>query len=194
MEQGKAPADVSQWSYGSWHVIDLEHPLGRISALYRPHRRHRPQPLSGDTIDGEAGGPRLWALAAIHHGLEQHRRVDGKHRAGRERQPVQPVLPRPVERLLRRNDRSRCRSARQPWPRRHGTRCGCCHEGIRESGIGDQGSASDPRAFASGDRSGCSLAPRSFCSPRLSQSRRSYSAATPADTTSTFIWSRGSTR
>ena len=26
-KDGKAPADVAQWSYGSWHVIDLEHPL-----------------------------------------------------------------------------------------------------------------------------------------------------------------------
>jgi len=27
MKQGKAPADVAQWSYGSWHVVDIEHPL-----------------------------------------------------------------------------------------------------------------------------------------------------------------------
>jgi penicillin amidase len=27
MKQGKAPADVAQWTYGSWHVVDIEHPL-----------------------------------------------------------------------------------------------------------------------------------------------------------------------
>jgi len=50
METGKAPADVSSWRYGSWHVIDLEHPLagflpivGRIAGTGR-------QPLSGDGV------------------------------------------------------------------------------------------------------------------------------------------------
>lgn len=49
MEQGKAPGDVSLWAYGSWHVVDIEHPLasylpgiGRIAGT-------GPQPLSGDT-------------------------------------------------------------------------------------------------------------------------------------------------
>jgi hypothetical protein len=27
MKNGKAPGDVAQWSYGSWHVVDIEHPL-----------------------------------------------------------------------------------------------------------------------------------------------------------------------
>jgi penicillin amidase len=49
MKDGKAPADVSQWTYGSWHVVDIEHPLagylpiiGRIAGI-------GPHPLSGDT-------------------------------------------------------------------------------------------------------------------------------------------------
>ena len=27
MEDGQAPADLAKWAYGSWHVVDLEHPL-----------------------------------------------------------------------------------------------------------------------------------------------------------------------
>ena len=49
MNDGKAPADVSRWNYGSWHVVDIEHPLtaflpriGRVAGTGE-------QPLSGDT-------------------------------------------------------------------------------------------------------------------------------------------------
>jgi penicillin amidase len=49
MAKGKAPSDVSQWAYGSWHVVDVEHPLagmlpfiGRVAGMGR-------QPMSGDT-------------------------------------------------------------------------------------------------------------------------------------------------
>jgi len=48
MKKGEAPADVSQWTYGSWHTMDIEHPLstflpviGRIAGTGR-------QPMSGD--------------------------------------------------------------------------------------------------------------------------------------------------
>ena len=27
------PADVSQWAYGSWHVVDIEHPLASFLPL-----------------------------------------------------------------------------------------------------------------------------------------------------------------
>jgi len=27
MKDGKAPDDLGQWTYGSWHVVDIEHPL-----------------------------------------------------------------------------------------------------------------------------------------------------------------------
>ena len=48
MHDGRAPLDVSHWTYGRWHVVDIEHPLavflpliGRIAGTGR-------QPLSGD--------------------------------------------------------------------------------------------------------------------------------------------------
>jgi len=49
MDKGHAPSDVSRWNYGSWHVVDLEHPL----AAFLPDLFHMAgtgeQPLSGDT-------------------------------------------------------------------------------------------------------------------------------------------------
>jgi len=48
MAHGKAPSDVSKWTYRSWHTMDIEHPLsaflpvvGRIAGTGR-------QPMSGD--------------------------------------------------------------------------------------------------------------------------------------------------
>jgi penicillin amidase len=48
MHDGRAPLDVSHWTYGRWHAVDIEHPLavflpliGRIAGTGR-------QPLSGD--------------------------------------------------------------------------------------------------------------------------------------------------
>jgi penicillin amidase len=49
MERGKAPADVSDWKYGSWHVIDLEHPLAKFLPLIGRIAGTGEQPLSGDT-------------------------------------------------------------------------------------------------------------------------------------------------
>ncbi len=61
MEDGKAPADVSEWAYGSWHVIDLEHPLSVFLPLVGRIAGTGPQPLSGDTTTvkqvGRAFGP-----------------------------------------------------------------------------------------------------------------------------------------
>ncbi len=61
MKTGKAPADVSQWRYGSWHVIDLEHPLGAFLPFVGRIAGTGAQPLSGDTITvkqvGRAFGP-----------------------------------------------------------------------------------------------------------------------------------------
>ena len=51
--------------------------------------------------DGQAGGPRLWPLAALHHGLEQCGRLNREHCARRKQRSIQPVLSRPVERLVR---------------------------------------------------------------------------------------------
>ncbi len=61
MEDGKAPSDVSQWAYGSWHVIDLEHPLAVFLPIVGRVAGTGPQPLSGDTTTvkqvGRAFGP-----------------------------------------------------------------------------------------------------------------------------------------
>ncbi len=61
MNQGKAPADVSRWSYGNWHVIDLEHPLAGFLPFVGGIAGTGPQPLSGDTVTvkqaGRAFGP-----------------------------------------------------------------------------------------------------------------------------------------
>jgi len=61
LKDNDAPADLSKWTYGSWHVVEIEHPLsgflpfiGRIAGTGR-------QPLSGDTLTvkqvGESFGP-----------------------------------------------------------------------------------------------------------------------------------------
>jgi penicillin amidase len=61
MEQGKAPADVGHWSYGSWHVVDIEHPLAVFLPLVGRLSGTGEQPLSGDTTTvkqvGRAFGP-----------------------------------------------------------------------------------------------------------------------------------------
>jgi penicillin amidase len=49
MENGKAPGDVALWSYGGWHVIDIEHPLADYLPLIGRVAGTGAQPLSGDT-------------------------------------------------------------------------------------------------------------------------------------------------
>jgi penicillin amidase len=49
MDKGKAPSDVSRWTYGSWHVVDIEHPLAKFLPLIGRMAGTGPQPLSGDT-------------------------------------------------------------------------------------------------------------------------------------------------
>ena len=48
MDDGKAPAKVSLWTYGSWHILDLEHPLAKLLHLPGSFAGTGPQPLSGD--------------------------------------------------------------------------------------------------------------------------------------------------
>ena len=61
MAEAKAPADVSKWNYGSWHVIDIEHPLSSFLPYVSRIGGTGAQPLSGDTITvkqvGLAFGP-----------------------------------------------------------------------------------------------------------------------------------------
>ncbi len=48
MRNGKAPADVNQWTYGSWHVVDIEHPLVAFLPFLSRIAGTGPQPQSGD--------------------------------------------------------------------------------------------------------------------------------------------------
>ena len=50
MENGKAPSDVSKWNYGSWHVVDLEHPLAAYLPMVGKIAGTGPRPQSGDTL------------------------------------------------------------------------------------------------------------------------------------------------
>jgi penicillin amidase len=49
MDKGKAPTDISHWAYGSWHVVDLEHPLARFLPFVGHIAGTGAQPQSGDT-------------------------------------------------------------------------------------------------------------------------------------------------
>jgi penicillin amidase len=61
MKDGHAPSDVSRWSYGSWHVVDIEHPLAVFLPLVGRVAGTGEQPQSGDTTTvrqvGRAFGP-----------------------------------------------------------------------------------------------------------------------------------------
>jgi penicillin amidase len=61
IDSGHAPADLSKWTYGSWHVIDLEHPLAGLLPVISSVAGTGPLPLSGDTVTvkqvGRAFGP-----------------------------------------------------------------------------------------------------------------------------------------
>jgi penicillin amidase len=61
MKNGRAPTDVAKWTYGSWHVVDIEHPLAGFLPIISRIAGTGPQPLSGDTTTvkqvGRAFGP-----------------------------------------------------------------------------------------------------------------------------------------
>ncbi len=61
MKDGNAPSDVTKWNYGSWHVVDIEHPLAGFLPFISRIAGTGPQPLSGDTTTvkqvGRAFGP-----------------------------------------------------------------------------------------------------------------------------------------
>ena len=48
MHDGHAPADVAAWTYGSWHVVDIEHPLAGFLPMIGRIAGTGPQPQSGD--------------------------------------------------------------------------------------------------------------------------------------------------
>jgi penicillin amidase len=57
MAAGKAPADVAQWTYGSWHQVDIEHPLAGFLPLLGRLAGTGAQPQSGDTTTVKQVGP-----------------------------------------------------------------------------------------------------------------------------------------
>jgi penicillin amidase len=61
MNDGKAPSDLTKWAYGSWHVVDIEHPLGGFLPFVGRVAGTGTQPQSGDTTTvkqvGRAFGP-----------------------------------------------------------------------------------------------------------------------------------------
>ena len=61
LNKGKAPTNVATWNYGSWHVLDLEHPLSHLLPDLLHLAGTGAQPLSGDTTTvkqvGRAFGP-----------------------------------------------------------------------------------------------------------------------------------------
>ena len=61
LRDGRAPGDLSKWAYGSWHVIDIEHPLHPLLPWLTRIAGTGPYPLSGDgtTVKqvGRAFGP-----------------------------------------------------------------------------------------------------------------------------------------
>lgn len=57
-------------------------PAGAISSAHRPRSRHRPADPERRRNDSQASGPHIRALATLHNGLEQYRRIDRKHRDG----------------------------------------------------------------------------------------------------------------
>jgi len=48
MHDGDAPGDVADWRYGSWHVVELDHPLSRFLPFVGRVADEGPWPLSGD--------------------------------------------------------------------------------------------------------------------------------------------------
>jgi penicillin amidase len=48
MEDGAAPGNVADWRYGSWHVVELDHPLAQFLPWVGRVADQGPLPLSGD--------------------------------------------------------------------------------------------------------------------------------------------------
>jgi penicillin G amidase len=61
IKEGDAPGDISKWTYGSWHFVEIEHPLSSFLPVISRMAGTGKQPLSGDTITvkqvGESFGP-----------------------------------------------------------------------------------------------------------------------------------------
>lgn len=49
MQTGDAPSNLTQWTYGSWHVMEIRHPLAGFLPWISRIAETGPAPLSGDT-------------------------------------------------------------------------------------------------------------------------------------------------
>ncbi|MGP8176269.1 MAG: penicillin acylase family protein [Terracidiphilus sp.] len=59
IEGGHTPADLARWSYGSWHKIDIEHPLARFLPLIGRVAGTGAQPMGGDGTTVKQIGPNV---------------------------------------------------------------------------------------------------------------------------------------
>lgn len=61
LDSSKAPDDLARWKYGSWHIVDLEHPLFGMLPIVKSWAGTGEQPLVGDSVTikqvGRAFGP-----------------------------------------------------------------------------------------------------------------------------------------
>ncbi len=138
MKNGKAPADVAQWNYGSWHVVDIEHPLAGFLPLIGRMAGTGAQPLSGDTTTVKQVGRDF--------GPSQRFTMDWSNIDGSTENIVLGESGNPLSPYFRDqwNDYYGGTTFALPFTpcsgsrRRPGTRCDCCHEraGIREQRSG----------------------------------------------------------
>jgi hypothetical protein len=196
MQRRKAPADVDRWTYGSWHVVDIEHPL---APRFCPSSAASPEPAPAAERrrhHREAGRP--------HFGPSQRFTMDWSNIDGSTENIVLGESGNPLSPYFRDqwNDWYNGTTFALPFtparsPPKPATRCACCHE--KKQGTGtlprlerEQDGVEGPRrACAPGALLGTPLDRSSF-SPPSSPSSRNSSAATPAATTSTSISSPGS--
>ncbi len=103
LDHGKAPANLDDWNYGGWHVIDLEHPVYSMLPFAKGWAGTGEQPLSGGTTTikqvGRAFGPSQrftmdWSAPT----------PPRRHRSRRKRRSGESVVPRPMAGLVRRHD------------------------------------------------------------------------------------------
>ena len=59
MNNGDAPGNLEHWTYGSWHVVDIEHPLARFLPFLSRVLGTGPQPLNGDGTTVKQAGRTL---------------------------------------------------------------------------------------------------------------------------------------
>ncbi len=126
MEKGKAPGDVAQWTYGSWHVVDIEHPLTEFLPLILRVAGTGAHPQSGDTTTvkqvGRAFGPSqrfTMDWSDNRDGSTENIVLGEIHSAPTSATSGMTGMAEPP---------LACPSARQRSPAIRGTPCVCCRE------------------------------------------------------------------